>query len=210
LGLAFQPPLSRFCGKLVWSNGLFFRAKVQCESFEAAAIPHLADLYRTASFLLRDLHEAEDLIQETYLEAWKSFHRFELGTNCRAWLFKIMFHRLHHVRRRLVKTSRVITIDTPERQAELVAEPVVPQEILDEDVLKALEKVAVEFSEVVLLADVEEFSYKEIAETLKIPLGTVMSRLSRGRKLLRQELAKVARSYGINTRTKQADVEEMS
>jgi RNA polymerase sigma-70 factor (ECF subfamily) len=191
-------------------HGLFFRAKVQLESFEAAAMPHLADLYRTASFLLRDLHEAEDLIQETYLEAWKSFHRFELGTNCRAWLFKIMFHRLHHVRRRLVKTSRVITIDTPERQAELVAEPVVPQEILDEDVLKALEKVAVEFREVVLLADVEEFSYKEIAETLKIPLGTVMSRLSRGRKLLRQELAKVARSYGINTRTKQADVEEMS
>jgi RNA polymerase sigma-70 factor (ECF subfamily) len=191
-------------------HGLFFRAKVQLESFEAAAMPHLADLYRTASFLLRDLHEAEDLIQETYLEAWKSFHRFELGTNCRAWLFKIMFHRLHHVRRRLVKTSRVITIDTPERQAELVAEPVVPQEILDEDVLKALEKVAVEFREVVLLADVEEFSYKEIAETLKIPLGTVMSRLSRGRKLLRQELAKVARSYGINTRTKQADAEEMS
>jgi len=191
-------------------HGLFFRAKVQCESFEAAAMPHLTDLYRTASFLLRDLHEAEDLIQETYLEAWKSFHRFELGTNCRAWLFKIMFHRLHHLRRRLVKTSRVITIDTPERQAELVAEPVVPQEILDEDVLKALEKVAVEFREVVLLADVEEFSYKEIAETLKIPLGTVMSRLSRGRKLLRQELAEVARSYGINPRMKQANAEEMS
>jgi RNA polymerase sigma-70 factor (ECF subfamily) len=185
-------------------HGLFFRAKVQLDSFEAAAIPHLTDLYRTASFVLRDSHEAQDLIQETYLEAWKSFHRFELGTNCRAWLFKIMFHRLHHVRRRLVKTSRVITIDTPEGQAELVAEPVVPQEIRDEDVLRALEKVAVEFREVVLLADVEEFSYKEIAETLKIPLGTVMSRLSRGRKLLRQELAEVARSYGINPRTKQA------
>ena len=167
-------------------------------------MPHLTDLYRTASLVLRDLHEAEDLIQETYLEAWKSFHRFELGTNCRAWLFKIMFHRLHHVRRRLVKTSRVITIDTSEGQPELAAQPSVPQEIRDEDVLRALEKVAVEFREVVLLADVEEFSYKEIAETLKIPVGTVMSRLSRGRKLLRQELAEVARSYGINPRTKQA------
>jgi DNA-directed RNA polymerase specialized sigma24 family protein len=73
-------------------HGLFFRAKIQLESFEAAAMPHLTDLHRTASFLLRDPHEAEDLIQETYLEAWKSFHRFELGTNCRAWLFKIMFH----------------------------------------------------------------------------------------------------------------------
>jgi RNA polymerase sigma-70 factor (ECF subfamily) len=185
-------------------HGLFFRAKVQLEGFEAAAMPHLTDLYRTALLILRDLHEAEDLIQETYLEAWKSFHRFELGTNCRAWLFKIMFHRLHHVRRRLVKTSRVITIDTSEGQPELAAQPSVPQEIRDEDMLRALEKVAVEFREVVLLADVEEFSYKEIAETLKIPVGTVMSRLSRGRKLLRQELAEVARSYGINPHTKQA------
>ena len=171
-------------------------------------MPHLADLYRTASVLLRDRHEAEDLIQDTYLEAWKSFHRFEMGTNCRAWLFKIMFHRLHHVRRRLVKTSRVVTIDDPDGHVELAAEPVVPQEIRDEDVLNALAKVAVEFRDIVLLADVEEFSYKEIAETLRIPLGTVMSRLSRGRKLLRQELAEVARSYGIDPRPKQAGAAE--
>ena len=171
-------------------------------------MPHLADLYRTASLLLRDRHEAEDLIQDTYLEAWKSFHRFEMGTNCRAWLFKIMFHRLHHVRRRLVKTSRVVMIDDPDGQVELAAEPVVPQEIRDEDVLNALAKVAVEFRDIVLLADVEEFSYKEIAETLRIPLGTVMSRLSRGRKLLRQELAEVARSYGIDPRPKQAGAAE--
>ncbi len=173
-------------------------------------MPHLADLYRTASLLLRDRHEAEDLIQDTYLEAWKSFHRFEMGTNCRAWLFKIMFHRLHHVRRRLVKTSRVVTIDDPDGQVELAAEPVVPQEIRDEDVLNALAKVAVEFREIVLLADVEEFSYKEIAETLRIPLGTVMSRLSRGRKLLRQELAEVARSYGIDPRPKRAGAAEIA
>ena len=171
-------------------------------------MPHLADLYRTASLLLRDRHEAEDLIQDTYLEAWKSFHRFEMGTNCRAWLFKIMFHRLHHVRRRLVKTSRVVTIDDPDGHVELAAEPVVAQEIRDEDVLNALAKVAVEFRDIVLLADVEEFSYKEIAETLRIPLGTVMSRLSRGRKLLRQELAEVARSYGIDPRPKQAGAAE--
>jgi RNA polymerase sigma-70 factor (ECF subfamily) len=204
LGLPFQDAAPSVLRKTSLEHGLFFRAKVQLEGFEAAAMPHLTDLYRTASLVLRDLHEAEDLIQETYLEAWKSFHRFELGTNCRAWLFKIMFHRLHHVRRRLVKTSRVITIDTSEGQPELAAQPSVPQEIRDEDMLRALEKVAVEFREVVLLADVEEFSYKEIAETLKIPVGTVMSRLSRGRKLLRQELAEVARSYGINPRTKQA------
>ena len=208
LGLPFRAAAPLVLRKVSLEHGLFFRAKIQLESFEAAAMPHLTDLYRTASFLLRDSHEAEDLIQETYLEAWKSFHRFELGTNCRAWLFKIMFHRLHHVRRRLLKTSRVITIDAQEGQNEPAAEPVVPQEIRDEDVLNALEKVAVEFREIVLLADVEEFSYKEIAETLRIPLGTVMSRLSRGRKLLRQELAEVARSYGINPRTKQAGAAE--
>jgi RNA polymerase sigma-70 factor (ECF subfamily) len=187
---------------------LFFRPKIQLESFEAAAMPHIADLYRAASLLLQDRREVEDLIQDTCLEALKSFHRFELGTNCRAWLFKIMFHRLHHVRRRLGKVSRLTTIDDPDAPVELAAEPVVPQEIRDEDVLHALEKVAVEFREIVLLADVEEFSYKEIAETLKIPLGTVMSRLSRGRKLLRQELAEVARSYGIGFRTKQAGAAE--
>jgi len=194
--------------KAFWERELFFGPKVQIENFEGAAMPHLADLYRTASLLLRDRHEAEDLVQDTYLEAWKSFHRFEMGTNCRAWLFKIMFHRLHHVRRRLVKTSRVVTIDDPDAHVELAAEPVVPQEIRDEDVLNALAKVAVEFRDIVLLADVEEFSYKEIAETLRIPLGTVMSRLSRGRKLLRQELAEVARSFGIDPRPKQAGAAE--
>jgi RNA polymerase sigma-70 factor (ECF subfamily) len=187
---------------------LFFRPEVQLESFEAAAVPHLGDLYRMASLLLQDRHEAEDLIQDTYLEAWKSFHRFELGTNCRAWLFKIMFHRLHHFRRRIVKASRLITIDGPDAQPEIAAEPLVLQQISDEDILNALEKVAVEFREIVLLADVQEFSYKEIAEMLKIPLGTVMSRLSRGRKLLRQELAEVARSYGIDPRGKQAGAAE--
>src|SRR5260221_14394178 len=100
-----------------------------------------------------------------------------------------MFHRLHHVRRRLVKASRVTTIDGPEGQDGIAAEPVVPQEIRDEDVLNELEKIAVEFREIVLLAEVEEFSYKEIAETLRIPVGMVMSRLSRGTKLLRRQVA---------------------
>ncbi len=99
-------------------------------------------------------------------------------------------------------------MDSFDPQDEVAAEPPVPQEICDEDVLNALSKVAVEFREVVLLADVEEFSYKEIAETLKIPLGTVMSRLSRGRKLLRQELAEVARAYGINADARQGGTVE--
>jgi len=160
-------------------------------------LPHLADLYRSASLLVQNSPEAEDLVQEVYLEAWKSFHRFEPGTNCRAWLFKILFHRLHHLRRRLIKTSKLEAFATPADEDNLMAEPPIPQEIQDDDILRALERVPLEFREVVLMADVEEFSYKEIAATLKIPLGTVMSRLSRARRLLRRELAEVAGLYGI-------------
>ena len=176
---------------------MFFHPKVRVEDFEAAAMPHFLDLYRTARLLARDPAEAEDLVQDVYLQAWKSFHRFELGTNCRAWLFKILFHRLHHFRRRWVKAASVEAFEKPEDADNIAAEVPVPQEIRDEDVLNALEKVPIEFREVVLLADVQEFSYKEVAATLNVPLGTVMSRLSRGRKLLRRELAAVAQSFGI-------------
>jgi len=184
---------------------LFFHSKVRVEEFEAATMGHFPALYRTARLLAQEPAEAEDLVQEVYLEAWKSFHRFERGTNCRAWLFKILFHRLHHFRRRWAKAAKVESFEKPEDQDGIIAEPPVAQEIRDEDVLEALGRVPAEFREVVLLADVQEFSYKEIAETMKLPLGTVMSRLSRGRKLLRQELARVASSYGIrpdNDRTR--------
>ena len=160
-------------------------------------MPHLDDLYRTAKFLTQNSFEAEDLVQEVYLEAWKSYHRFEPGTNCRAWLFRIMFHRLHHLRRRWMKASKVDAFESPEQQDNINAQPPVPADIRDEDILLELEKVPVEFREVVLLSDVQEFSYKEVAQTMKIPLGTVMSRLSRGRKLLRRELTAIAKSYGI-------------
>ena len=176
---------------------MFLRPQSRIADFEAAAMPHLPDLYRSASFLVRNSVDAEDLVQEVYLEAWKSFHRFELGTNCRAWLFRIMFHRLHHLRRRLVKVSKVEAFANPVDENIHMAVPQVPKDITDEDILRALETVPLEFRGVVLMADVEDFSYKEIAETLRIPLGTVMSRLSRGRRLLREGLADVARTYGI-------------
>jgi RNA polymerase sigma-70 factor (ECF subfamily) len=189
---------------------LFWRSEIRVEDFEAAAMPHLADLYRTARLLVRDLREAEDLVQEVYLEALKSFRRFEPGTNCRAWLFKIMFHRLHHLRRRWLKTSREEAFASQAEADDVMASPPVPQEIRDEDILAALDKVPLAFREIVLMADVEEFSYKEIAAVLKIPLGTVMSRLSRGRKLLREELAEVALSYGIKPPAKDAGESELA
>lgn len=179
---------------------LFHRPKIRVEDFEAAAMPHFADLYRTARLLAGDPVEAEDLVQEVYLEAWKSFHRFELGTNCRAWLFKILFHRLHHLRRSLRKASNLETSKDPAELDSFMSAPPVPQEIRDEDILLALARVPFDFREVVLMTDVQEFSYKEISGVLKIPLGTVMSRLSRGRKRLRKGLAEVAKLYGIRPR----------
>ncbi len=136
------------------------------------------------------------MVQEAFLQAWKSFHRFESGTNCRAWLHKILFHVIQHRRRKwfnlnLVKESEEILEET------LAYEPPVPEHLSDEEVLAAFRRIPQKYREVVTLADVEEFSYKEIAETLNIPVGTVMSRLSRGRKLLRGELASVAAEYGI-------------
>jgi RNA polymerase sigma-70 factor (ECF subfamily) len=130
---------------------LFFHPKPRLEDFEAAAMPHFSDLYRTARLLAQDRAEGEDLVQEVYLEAWKSFHRFQTGTNCRAWLFKILFHRLHHFRRRWAKAARVEALENSEDQDSLIAEAPVPQEIRDEDVLQALAKVPIEFREVVLL-----------------------------------------------------------
>ncbi len=163
----------------------------QVNEFETIAVPQMNDLYRTACRTLGSQTEAEDVVQETYLQAWKSFHRFEQGTNIRAWMFKIMFHVIQHYRR---KAYRVVTLKEEEEVIfeQLTYEPPVPQELRDEDVLAALDRVPEHFRSVILLADVQEFSYKEIQEMLGIPIGTVMSRLSRGRQLLRTYLADYA------------------
>lgn len=176
---------------------MLFGRKVESDSFEAVALPHLNDLYRTAVHLVGDRAEAHDLVQEAYLHAWKAFHRFEPGTNCRAWLFKILINEVRHYRRRWFNSK---TIAEPEQSFEetLEFEPPVPEDIQDEDVLAALDEVPREFREVVLLSDVQEFSYKEIAEMLSIPIGTVMSRLSRGRKQLRVKLAGYANATGVD------------
>lgn len=166
------------------------------EAFEAEAMPHLENLFRIAMWRVRNRSEAEDLVQETLAEALQSFHRFQSGTNCRAWLVTIMLH-LDSKRRR--KNSRLqLVSDTEDRIADTVAfESPTPQGISDEEVLRALERIPQNFSHVVLLADVEDMSYKEIAEALQVPMGTVMSRLNRGRKLLRTELTLYAHAHGI-------------
>lgn len=167
---------------------MLFGKRVESAEFEAVALPHLNDLYRTAVHLVRDRTEAHDLVQEAYLHAWKAFHRFQPGTNCRAWLFKILLNEVRHYRRSWFNTKRVSEGDESLEQT-LTYEPPIPEKIQDEDLLAALDDIPGEFREVVLLADVQEFSYKEIADMLGIPVGTVMSRLSRGRKQLRARLS---------------------
>ena len=156
-------------------------------AFEAEALPHVDRLFRLAMWFERNRPEAEDLVQETMMQALRSFHRFQPGTNCRAWLTTI----LQHVRsnRRRARGRSPLVEDPDDRIAQAVPfVPPVPQHLIDEDILGALARIPAPFQEVIVLCDVEELTYKEIAEALSIPIGTVMSRLHRGRALLRSEL----------------------
>jgi len=155
--------------------------------FETEALPHMDDLYRAAAAILRSQAEAQDAVQEAYLQAWKSFDRFTPGTNCRAWLFRILFHVISHERRKWF--SRFVPTEREDLEQTAIYSPPVPEHLTDEDMVAAFRKIPRQYADVMMLADVKEFSYKEIQETLGIPIGTVMSRLSRGRQLLRKELA---------------------
>jgi RNA polymerase sigma-70 factor, ECF subfamily len=140
-------------------------------------------------------------VQEVFLQAWKSFDNYEAGTNCRAWLYQILFFKISHYRRSFAMQAKFFQSDDEEGSlfAHAAAEKPVPQQLTDEDVIKAVDDLPTNYRAVVLLADVEEFSYKETAEILRIPIGTVMSRLSRARKNLRESLASVAPEYGFKT-----------
>lgn len=151
--------------------------------FEQAALPHLAEVYRLARQIAGE-SLAQDLVQDTYLRAWKYFDTFEQGTNCRAWLFRI----LHNVWNDQWRQPR-LEISLAEREESLI-EPYYDWEdefIKDElshGVEQALSQLPVMYRWAVLLADVEEFSYQEIAQIMNCPIGTVMSRINRGRRTL--------------------------
>lgn len=158
-------------------------------AFETEVYPHLESLFRFAVWLEQDRDRAEDLVQDALLEALESFQRFTPGTNCRAWLISIM----RHVRGNRQRANRRLSLvsDPDSRVADTVLfVPPVPEQLTDEEILTALRRVPAEYQEVIVLCDVEELTYKEIAAALGLPLGTVMSRLHRGRESLRRELAR--------------------
>lgn len=160
-------------------------------------MPLFARLYNFAQWLTQDRAEAEDLVQETYMKALKGFASFQQGTNFRAWMYKILRNTFLTSRTGL-RVSMTVPLDDEE---EAVAEPATketPESVLlahadRESIERALEALPVKFREIILLCDVEEMSYQEIADTLAIPIGTVMSRLSRARKAMRDSLASRAR-----------------
>ena len=165
-------------------------------TFEKEAIPHLDTVFRHAMWRTRDRAAAEVLTQETYMQALKSFAHYTAGTNCRAWLLKILYH-LNHKRRHIAARMKMID-NLEDRLFDTFAyEESAPQCLTDECILRTLEILPSKFQKVIILSDVEEFSYKEIAALLNVPIGTVMSRLHRGRRILRTALAAYAQTYGI-------------
>jgi RNA polymerase sigma-70 factor, ECF subfamily len=180
------------------------------ERLEAEALTYLDPLYRTALRLSRNPQDAEDLVQEAYLNAFRALDRFEEGTNLRAWLFRILNNAFisQYRRRKRRPSSSLDEVSDFYLYDHLVAGNTAPpqenpeREVLsrigDEAVLQALEELPVEFRQVELLADVEGFSYREIADILGIPIGTVMSRLYRGRRRLQQRLWREAQQAGYD------------
>ncbi len=182
--------------------------QVKLAEFEAIAMVHTEELYATALRLTKNERDAEDLLQDTYLKAFTFFHRFQKDTNCRAWLFKILTNTFINTYRRKAKEREILGADdlrpveeklfNKERAAVLYnPERGLFGKLISEDVRKALRSLPIEFRMVVVLADLQGFSYKDIAYVLDCPVGTVMSRLFRGRKLMRRQLAEFAHTEGI-------------
>jgi RNA polymerase sigma-70 factor (ECF subfamily) len=184
--------------------------------FERLAMKHVDPLYSAALRLTKNDRDAEDLVQDTFLRAYRFFDKFERGTNIKAWLFKILTNTFINRYRRSVKERTIV--EGSERDA--VHERFISREateyaanpeqfffdrLLSDDVLRAVDALPIDFRMVVILADLQEFSYKEIAEILDVPVGTVMSRLYRGRRLLQKALASYAVVAGVLRATNGAE-----
>jgi RNA polymerase sigma-70 factor, ECF subfamily len=167
-------------------------ADIQLDSFEELAMPLFDQLYNFAHWLTQNREEAEDLVQETYAKALKGFASFRLGTNFRAWMYRILRNTFLTSRTGL-KTTMTVPLDAEENGPKLPVERDTPETLLldrsNRELLQsAMDDLPVHFREILLLCEVEDMSYQEISETLSVPIGTVMSRLSRARRTLRTRL----------------------
>ena len=189
------------------------------QEFETLALEHLDVLYSAALRLTKNERDAEDLVQDTCMRAYRFFDKFERGTNVKAWLFKILTNTFINRYRRNVKERTIVEgadRDTVHDRfvsrdaSDFAANPeqYLFDRLLSDDVLKAIDSLPIDFRMVVILADLQEFSYKEISEILECPVGTVMSRLFRGRKLLQKTLQAYASNVGIVEAAQPTDLNE--
>lgn len=177
--------------------------------FQRDALPFLDSLYGAALRMTRNPADAEDLVQETMLRAYRSFDRFEPGTNLKAWLFRILTNAYINTYRKKQREPQKISQDDirdfdlyqelkdHDPQWDATPENIVLDSLVDSDIIEAIEDLPDQFRLAVVLSDVEGFSYAEMAEIMDVPLGTVMSRLHRGRKALQKRLWDLARDRGI-------------
>ena len=175
--------------------------KPKAEGFEEIALAHMDSIYKFALRMSRNESDAEDLVQETYLKAYRFFDKFEAGTNCKAWLLTILRNtfingiRYNRRHRQMINLSEI-----EERGIEPMADADPEDEIfgnlLDDDVSAAMNTLPDGYRTAVLLADMKGMSYQEVADKMDCPLGTVMSRLHRGRRLLREKLRDYVTQHG--------------
>jgi RNA polymerase sigma-70 factor, ECF subfamily len=179
------------------------------ERFERDVVPLLSGMYSSALRMTRNPADAEDLVQETFLRAYRGFAGFQEGTNLKAWLYRILTNTFINTYRKKQREPKTVPDENVEdwylydrlaaQSSEASAETTVLERMPDEDVKAALDALPEAFRMAVLLADVEGFSYKEIADILDIPIGTVMSRLHRGRRALEKALWQKTRERGLVT-----------
>jgi RNA polymerase sigma-70 factor (ECF subfamily) len=178
--------------------------------FERDALAFTDQLYAAALRYTKNPEDARDLVQDTYLKAFTSFHQFEEGTNLRAWLYRVLTTTFINTYRKDQRRPQVAQAELEDWQVAQAqshtsdlgksAEVEALENLPDSDIKRALQEIPEEFRMVVYLADVEGFSYKEIAEIVGVPGGTVMSRLHRGRKQLREKLADYAKDLGYTVK----------
>ncbi|EQB64039.1 MAG: hypothetical protein RBG1_1C00001G1618 [candidate division Zixibacteria bacterium RBG-1] len=185
------------------------KTQKKLSEFEQVALVHIDSVYNVALRMTKNTSDAEDLVQETYLKAFRFFNKFQAGTNCKAWLLKILTNLFNNKYRQRIKEPPQVSYDEVEEDflySLLLKETLEPNEnperilfsqIVEDDVKKVMDNLPEEFRMVVILSFIEDCSYKEIAEIMDTNIGTVKSRLHRGRVMLQKSLYEYAKKRGF-------------